>query len=182
MSSQFNDNDDDTPLYTRRAGAADGLQSDGRADEMTQTRPAEREVTLNTGVVLGLFFALALLCAVFFGFGYSIGHKSVPPAIAADPDPTPAEILAKSGSKPAPGFPAPAPQPVPEYVPSNAGDRTPTPPRSATPAASSVTRANDPLPTPGAIAVKPATGRTPAPVAPGPGDTLPPVAAAPGSS
>ena len=37
-----------------------------------------REFTLSTGTVLGLFFGLALLCAVFFGFGYSMGRKSGP--------------------------------------------------------------------------------------------------------
>src|ERR1700712_3901722 len=35
-----------------------------------------REMTLSTGMILGIFFGLALLCAVFFGFGYSMGSKS----------------------------------------------------------------------------------------------------------
>jgi cell division septation protein DedD len=44
---------------------------------------AEREIHLGTTLILGIFFALAVLCAVFFGLGYSIGHKSVVPAAVA---------------------------------------------------------------------------------------------------
>ena len=38
----------------------------------------DREISLGTTTILGIFFALALLCAVFFGFGYSqIGRAHV---------------------------------------------------------------------------------------------------------
>jgi DedD protein len=48
----------------------------------------DREISLGTGTILGIFFALALLCAVFFGIGYSSGRKSVQTAItAATPQP-----------------------------------------------------------------------------------------------
>jgi cell division septation protein DedD len=48
----------------------------------------DREISLGTGTILGIFFALALLCAIFFGFGYSMGRKSVQTAItAATPQP-----------------------------------------------------------------------------------------------
>ncbi len=116
MSSQFNDTEDDTPLYTRRSGGGEYPVDIGRADEIAKPQHVEREVTLNTGIVLALFFALALLCAVFFGFGYSIGHKSVPPAMA-DADTAPADNTApaSTSAKPSPG--SPAAQPVPEYVP-----------------------------------------------------------------
>ena len=63
----------------------------------------EREISLSTTTILGIFFALALLCAVFFGFGYSMGRKS------AQPVTSPAEVTTRSensGSKPAPGSPA----------------------------------------------------------------------------
>jgi len=36
----------------------------------------DREISLGTTTILGIFFALALLCAVFFGFGYSLGGRS----------------------------------------------------------------------------------------------------------
>lgn len=118
MSSMF-DTDDDLSLRTRR-GAED--RSRERAVEMDDHSPADREVTLNTGTVLALFFALALICAVFFGFGYSMGRKSTQaPVTAAAPEPSPADgaggddtaTHADSG-KPAPG--SPAIQAVPGYM------------------------------------------------------------------
>ncbi|HWZ01118.1 MAG TPA: SPOR domain-containing protein [Edaphobacter sp.] len=68
--------------------------------------PAEqdREISLSTTTILGIFFALALLCAVFFGFGYSMGRKSAQPVSGAS-----SEVTTKSentSSKPSPGSPA----------------------------------------------------------------------------
>jgi DedD protein len=37
----------------------------------------DTEITLGTGKMLGLFFAQVILCAMFFGMGYSMGHNSV---------------------------------------------------------------------------------------------------------
>jgi len=34
----------------------------------------DTEITLGTGKMLGLFFALVAVCALFFGLGYSMGH------------------------------------------------------------------------------------------------------------
>ena len=45
--------------------------------------PQEREISLGTSTILGIFLGLALLCAAFFGFGYSMGHKASMPAVAA---------------------------------------------------------------------------------------------------
>lgn len=121
MSSQFNDTEDDLPLHTRGASRDMYQGNEARAANMADNRAPEREVTLNTGIVLALFFALALLCAVFFGFGYSIGHKSgVATAAALDqPDaaPAPESTAAAATPKPSPGLAAA--QPVPEYVPSS---------------------------------------------------------------
>jgi DedD protein len=54
----------------------------------------EREISLGTATILGIFFALALICAAFFGFGYSLGRHAAPPAapVATEPktDATPA--------------------------------------------------------------------------------------------
>jgi DedD protein len=36
----------------------------------------DTEITLGTGKMLALFFGLVILCATFFGLGYSIGHSS----------------------------------------------------------------------------------------------------------
>ncbi len=34
----------------------------------------DTEITLTTGRLLGLFFGLVVVCALFFGFGYTLGH------------------------------------------------------------------------------------------------------------
>jgi cell division septation protein DedD len=46
----------------------------------------DREISLGTGTILAIFFALALLCAVFFGFGYSMGRKSAQPTLSGSLD------------------------------------------------------------------------------------------------
>lgn len=60
----------------------------------------DKELVLGTGTVLAIFMALVLLCAVFFGFGYTMGRKSMAPA-------TPTESAETSNddslSKPKPG-------------------------------------------------------------------------------
>lgn len=82
------------------------LRNDDRDDDLEDHRGhRDREITLGTTMVLGIFFALAILCAVFFGFGYSIGAKhnaatsSVAPAIDTG------SLALAGGSKPAPGMP-----------------------------------------------------------------------------
>ncbi len=71
--------------------------------DLYESGEQEREISLSTTTILGIFFALALLCAAFFGFGYSMGRKS------AQPVTSPAEVTTRSensNSKPAPGSPA----------------------------------------------------------------------------
>lgn len=63
----------------------------------------DREISLSTTTILGIFFALALLCAAFFGFGYSMGRKAAQPVASRGEVTTRSE---NSGSKPAPGSPA----------------------------------------------------------------------------
>jgi DedD protein len=121
MSKLF-DTDDDLPLRTRRAETQEfGTERVAGLNEATH----DREVTLNTGTVLALFFALALVCAVFFGFGYSMGRKSAVPAGAADTASSgPADATSNDAGataaappqsyKPAPG--SPAIQPIPGYM------------------------------------------------------------------
>ena len=65
---------------------------------------AEREFTLSTGSILGIFFGLVLLCGLFFGFGYSVGsHRSAPPEQASQSAPVPTNF---SAFKPSAGLPA----------------------------------------------------------------------------
>ena len=72
-------------------------------NDLYESAEQEREISLSTTTILGIFFALALLCAVFFGFGYSMGRKSAQPVSG------PGEVTTRSentSSKPAPGSPA----------------------------------------------------------------------------
>jgi cell division septation protein DedD len=41
-----------------------------------QEERQDKEFTLSTASLLGIFFALVLVCGVFFGFGYSMGRRS----------------------------------------------------------------------------------------------------------
>jgi cell division protein FtsN len=60
----------------------------------------EREITLHAATILGIFFLLVLICAVFFGFGYTLGRKSAP-LPNAETLATPAPIaVPSSNSKP----------------------------------------------------------------------------------
>ena len=68
---------------------------------LRETAEQDREISLGTTTILGIFFALALLCAVFFGFGYSLGGRSAQPVVSP-PETTAPE---NNGSKPAPGVP-----------------------------------------------------------------------------
>src|ERR1700739_1304411 len=56
-------------------------------------RHSDTEITLGTRSILGIFFGLALICGVFFGFGYSLGRgnssKAVAPVQTASPPPEP---------------------------------------------------------------------------------------------
>ena len=46
----------------------------GLLDELDDHQ--DREITLSTGVLLAIFFGVVLICAVFFGLGYSMGRHS----------------------------------------------------------------------------------------------------------
>ncbi len=81
----------------------------------------ERELTLSTGAILGIFFGLVLLCGICFGAGYNMGRKSAPAPLALnDPNTESAPADTSSLSKPAAGSPldngTSVVQPVPSAV------------------------------------------------------------------
>lgn len=173
MSSMF-DTDDDLSLRTRRGADA---RSRERAVEMDDLSPADREVTLNTGTVLALFFALALICAVFFGFGYSMGRKSTQaPVTAAAADPSSSDSASAddaathaASDKPAPG--SPAIQPVPGYMSQQEandanGAATKTVPATKTTPAAEPTVVKTAAAAPAPVVRTPPTPVAPAPAAP----------------
>ncbi len=73
-------------------------------NDLYESGEQDREISLSTTTILGIFFALALLCAVFFGFGYSMGRKSAQPVSGGSSEVT--TRSENSSSKPAPGSPA----------------------------------------------------------------------------
>ncbi len=75
------------------------------------TEPQDTEITLGTGRMLAIFFALVLVCAVFFAIGFSLGRRTAT-AVAgislSAPAGTPATIVRPSAAK------NDAPQPTPQ--------------------------------------------------------------------
>lgn len=61
------------------------------------TASQDTEITLGTGKMLALFFGLVILCAVFFGMGFSLGKNSTKPVEAAE---VPAPAATASGVRP----------------------------------------------------------------------------------
>ena len=61
----------------------------------------DTEVTLSTGKLLGIFFAAAIICGIFFSFGYAVGKNSTPAAGVAIMDSSSfSTVSAAGGAKP----------------------------------------------------------------------------------
>jgi cell division septation protein DedD len=58
----------------------------------------DTEITLGTAKLLGVFFGLVAICAVFFALGYTLGRKADPNATGTSATPL---LAGPSGSKPA---------------------------------------------------------------------------------
>jgi len=116
----------------------------------------DTEITLGTAKLLGLFFGLVTVCAVFFALGYTLGRKS--DAGLTTPSPAAPLQTTSNGSKPA-GSAQPAP-PMTFYKAVEQKDATAQlTPATATDATSSNPAAGSQAPalTPGA-ATTPASG------------------------
>jgi DedD protein len=74
-----------------------------------QGQERDREITLSMGMILSIFFALTLVCALFFGMGYTLGRRSSQSQTSADG--TAGDSGNFNGFKPSPQ--SPAVQPVP---------------------------------------------------------------------
>ena len=133
-----------------------------REAEDEQALETDREISLGMPTILGIFFAVALVCACFFGFGYSLGRKSIPSAPVAVEA---ASGLGSGAAKPAAGSPAAAPASAP--------DANPNAPAADLPP-SAVIVPNGPA-TPPAAKTPPADGLIA-------GDKIPPAASQPATS
>jgi len=65
---------------------------------MAMAASQDTEITLGTGRVLGLFFGLVVLCAIFFGMGFSLGKNSV--KAQTDDSTASSPIASKDGKRP----------------------------------------------------------------------------------
>jgi DedD protein len=103
----------------------------GAEESHSGTSSQDREISLGTPTILGIFFALALVCAMFFGFGYSLGRKSTQnAAVSISTTPTAASLSAKPTAGSLAGQPRPAiaeTQPEPVVVPISASKNGVTP-------------------------------------------------------
>lgn len=66
----------------------------------------DTEIILGTGKLLGIFFALVIICGTFFGLGYALGRNSGPMAIQNGT----ATAVNSSGAKPGAGVTVSAPR------------------------------------------------------------------------
>ena len=99
-----------------------------RMEEVTDT-----EITLGTGKMLALFFGLVILCAVFFGMGFSMGKNSV----KSTPEllPSPSQSGARGSMvKPATSSATPSSAQAAQSAPANNGDSAQSAPNTAQPA------------------------------------------------
>jgi DedD protein len=65
----------------------------------------DKEITLGTGRLLGLFFGLVVVCALFFSVGYSLGRgagRVEAAGVAAATLPSPAPVATSPEGKPSP--------------------------------------------------------------------------------
>ena len=65
---------------------------------------ADREISVGTSSIVGIFFVLALICAAFFGIGYTLGRRQSQPATFSAPVAA-TTTSTSSASKPSPGSP-----------------------------------------------------------------------------
>jgi cell division septation protein DedD len=104
-------------------------------EESEDLKQSDTEITLGTSSILGIFIGLALICGIFFGFGYSLGRthttrasniaQTAPPQTsnsAPAPIRTVVEPADGSGPKPAAGEPVPS---APALTASNSAPTTP---------------------------------------------------------
>jgi cell division septation protein DedD len=91
-----------------------------------EPQPPERELTLSTGALLGIFAGLVLLCGLFFALGYTVRGRQTPrPVIATAADPTPKSPANFGAFKPAAGSPVGGPAPAAVAPPPSAKAETP---------------------------------------------------------
>jgi DedD protein len=126
---------------------------------MTTTTSQDTEITLGTGKMLGLFFGLVALCAVFFGIGFSLGRSSVR---IASPDLPTATTVTTGGVRPSAvkttSTPPPADMTFYKAVQSKDGNSQPAVKEASAPAPDTASPATPAEGTPDPAAAPPVNG------------------------
>jgi len=89
------------------------------ASAPTMSTNDDTEITLGTGKMLALFFGLVILCAVFFGMGFSMGRSSVRSAPELLPSPS-----SSGGTRPSASNKTPTPVAPTESKPAQPQQQT----------------------------------------------------------
>lgn len=123
----------------------------------------DTEITLGTGRLLGLFFGLVIVCAVFFGLGFSLGRNSAKTGSLTMEEPPGASTSAQPAStveKTTAGTPERvAPPPVSQpAVDATQSSSTPATPANTTPAPVAVVNSTAPPEMNKAASISPASG------------------------
>ena len=108
----------------------------------------DTELTLSTGKLLGIFFGMVAICAVFFSLGYAVGKGSSSASAQTITDSSElSAINTTGGAKPSPGKTAPpvetAPEPVAE-TPAQVTDAKSEPAPAATTPSEAASKAATP--------------------------------------
>jgi cell division septation protein DedD len=139
----------------------------------------DHELTLGTPTILGLFFALALVCACFFGLGYAMGHRTAPATPQVFDNST---ATASGAAKPTAGSAAPPDtQPAADTTTASPEASAASGTQTATVPLNSTTASATPSPAPAtafaASTAKPVAVATPTSTAAAPGSFMVQVAA-----
>jgi cell division septation protein DedD len=135
----------------------------------------DRELTLSTGAILGLFLGLVLLCGAFFGFGYKMGSHKPAPILAAEPATSPADFsgFQPSGASNSTPKPTAGSSSTPAVITPTQASVTDEP-VDGEPGSKHTTPLNSPPPPPPTHAAAPPAARTAEPAAVESGVSAPP--------
>jgi cell division septation protein DedD len=123
----------------------------------------DREIALGTSFIVGIFFALVLICAIFFAFGYSLGRRSALPASGVAPAPAaPSPGTGASMAKPSSGIPEPQSAPASSSTNADTSDASDGPLPSQPAATQAPAAVQAPVVLPAKLNVKTAPASRPA--------------------
>jgi cell division protein FtsN len=142
-----------------------------RYEEQTKRPASSYQLELGTKSLLSLFFALAIVCGLFFAFGYTLGKHAIPATFSLGASPT--GHAAAATPAPAAGVQPPNPAELGQAE----TNQTPDTLTTTTTAAGSATPAAAPPTAPAAAPPPTASGASGTPLAPASPSNAPPASA-----